>query len=483
MSVIQRGSESIQARNAIFMWFQLFIEILLRMHHKGSDRKELIDLCKKSYEGNDEEMKIIEEFQAEYKPDKAIWWYTRDSCFYRMMNKALRVQDYGTLLAFRFLITDIAKQIKHAHDDFIRNGLSRDTFRVYRGQLIGDDELKLIRRSMGEYLSMNSFLSTSRDRTVALEFARNSPAYHRMQPVLIEIEINPRLNTKAFADVTEMSYFEEEEVLLMLGSLFCIDNVSENRADKVLVITLSLASEQAFELQDIFAHMKEEISSDTDLDSLGKILLQMGEYEAATRIYDRVLKETEMTLSNVHARLGNAHTYRKDCKRGREHHQTSLNLRLKLLGERDPTVALSHRLTGTTFSRENNYTQALACYKTAMNIQESQIPQDRRQLSKTYHSMATVYQSMNQSGLALTFYQKALDMHTAALPTDHPDIALIYNNLGSLYKADGSYKIALECYEKALETGERVLMPDHETIQRAKRNIEMLKRSVTTKSG
>ena len=74
ISVINRSSESLQTRNAIFMWFQLFIEVLLRMHHKTSDRKELMDLCKKMYEGNDEELKTIAEFEAQYKPDKAIWW-------------------------------------------------------------------------------------------------------------------------------------------------------------------------------------------------------------------------------------------------------------------------------------------------------------------------------------------------------------------------------------------------------------------------
>ncbi|CAF1679187.1 unnamed protein product, partial [Rotaria magnacalcarata] len=63
---------------------------------------------------------MIEEFDNSYKPDSAIWWYTRQSCFYRMMNKALRVQDFDTLFALRFFITDIAKQIKIEHEKFIR---------------------------------------------------------------------------------------------------------------------------------------------------------------------------------------------------------------------------------------------------------------------------------------------------------------------------------------------------------------------------
>ena len=118
--MIRHGSNSLQAHNAIFMWFQLFIEVLLRMHHKSSDRKELIDICKKNYKGNKQEMKIINGFEKKYKADNAIWWYTREACFYRMMNKALRVQDYDILFAFRFFITDIAKQLKNEHEKFPR---------------------------------------------------------------------------------------------------------------------------------------------------------------------------------------------------------------------------------------------------------------------------------------------------------------------------------------------------------------------------
>ena len=112
IAVISHSDQSLQARNAIFMWFQLFIEVLLRMHHKSTDRNELIDICKKNYKGNKQEMSIIDEFEKTYKAENAIWWYTREACFYRMMNKALRVQDYDILFALRFFITDIAKQLK-----------------------------------------------------------------------------------------------------------------------------------------------------------------------------------------------------------------------------------------------------------------------------------------------------------------------------------------------------------------------------------
>ena len=307
ISVISSGSQSLQARNAIFMWFQLFIEVLLRMHHKSTDRKELIEICKKSYKGNNKEMETIDEFEKNYKPENAIWWYTRESCFYRMMNKALRVQDFDMLFALRFFITDIAKQIKSEYERFIRTIETRNIIRVYRGQVIGTDELELMKNSKGEFISMNSFLSTSRDRSTALDFARLTSVTGDTQRIIFEIDINPRLQTKAFADVTSMSYFEkEDEVLIILGALFRIDKVLEDKQDRVWVARVSLASEDDFHLKKTFAHMKQTIGDDTDLDSLGKILHEMGEYKQAQKCYERMIHDSKVITSNGHVGLGKA---------------------------------------------------------------------------------------------------------------------------------------------------------------------------------
>ncbi|CAF1279573.1 unnamed protein product [Adineta steineri] len=57
----------------MFMWFQLFIEVLFRMHHKSNARQELIDICKEQYQNNSEELLIINEFEKTYKTKNAIW--------------------------------------------------------------------------------------------------------------------------------------------------------------------------------------------------------------------------------------------------------------------------------------------------------------------------------------------------------------------------------------------------------------------------
>jgi len=57
-------------------------------------------------------MKIIDEFEKEYEKNKAIWWYTRASFIYGVLNKALRTMDFTILLIMGFYIQDLHRQIQ-----------------------------------------------------------------------------------------------------------------------------------------------------------------------------------------------------------------------------------------------------------------------------------------------------------------------------------------------------------------------------------
>ena len=458
------------------MWFQLFIEVLIRMHHKSSERKELIDICKKSYRDNHEEMKIIDEFENNYKPENAIWWYTRESCLYRMLNKALRVQDFDLLFTLRFFITDIARQLKSEYEKFIRTSDTRSSFRVYRGQLLGNDELNLIRNSIGEFLSMNSFLSTSRDRTTAFQFARQAPASHDTQKVIFEIEINPRSETKPFGDVTKISYFSGEgEILIMLGALFRIEKVVEDKKERLWVVHVSLASEDDYHLKEMFSYMKKEIGDETDLDSLGKILIEMGEYEQAEQCYRRMYDETKLRLGTAALGRGRALTGSREEK-SLAHLGEALQIRQELLDENHADVGeCYHRIGAVHWYIRADYEQALSYLIKSIAIQEKTLPSDSLALAKTYHALGSTYDCMEEYDVALEYYGKALMIRQKGLPRNHPDIAVTYNNIGILYQGKRDYSKALQYFEKAFDMYRKTLPPTHKEFVRTENNIRKLK--------
>ncbi|CAF4339031.1 unnamed protein product [Rotaria socialis] len=467
ISVITSGSQSLETRNAIFMWFQLFIEVLLRMNHKSDDREEILNMCKNSYKGNKKEMKIIDDFEKNYKAENAIWWYTLESCFHKILNKALRVQDFDTLFALRFFIADIAKQIKDEHKKFIRTSANRHKIRVYRGQTISNDELELMKKSTGEFLSINSFLSTSHKRSVAVNFARTSHKTHENQRIIFEIEIDLHLQTKAFANIAPMSAIKTE------------DEVFIDHDAGLWIAHVSLASEEDFKWKETFSSMKATIGETTDLNSLEKILVEMGENEQAQKCYKRMLNEAQLASGNAELGLGRVNILCRQADEGLQHLKDALIIKERILGQNHADVGEIHTWLGTlNWYVRHDLDQALENLKKAIKIQEATLSPDSLPLALTYSNIADTYESMGNYDLGLEYHMKVLKIRKTTLPESHPHIAETFNNVGTLYEHKGNNTEALEYFEKSMEIKQKFSPPTHEEYAVTATNIERLKKKM-----
>ena len=126
--------------NGHFVYVQVLMDILLRLKHDDKDKEELITLCKKQYNGNVIELKIVKEYEQNYTSSHALWWYTRECFLYKILNKALRVQDIHVLFLLRSVCRDIYQQLKEIQYQ------SRIT--VYRCQVVSKSELSSLRKSV-----------------------------------------------------------------------------------------------------------------------------------------------------------------------------------------------------------------------------------------------------------------------------------------------------------------------------------------------
>jgi hypothetical protein len=123
--------------------------------------------------------------------------------------------------------------------------------------------MNLMEQSKGELITSNNFLSTSTDRNVSAVFAKNATTRDTSTRVLFEFEIDTRLkDAKPYADISKLSCIPgEAEILIMLGSVFKIEEVEFSDAQKMWITKLSLCSESSFELKDLIKQMKEETLS------------------------------------------------------------------------------------------------------------------------------------------------------------------------------------------------------------------------------
>ncbi|CAF1393546.1 unnamed protein product, partial [Rotaria sp. Silwood1] len=194
--------------NGKFVFSQALIDCLLRLKSTERDTKELIEICKKEYEDNDKELSNLREFRKNYSPNEVLRWYTRESFFYKTLNAVLRTENIHMIFLFRAFISDIQRQLK--------NHQTKNPLQVYRGQKISTDELKILKQFRGQFISVNSFFSTSTDYRQALKFLKGSNATENLEPVLFEIVADPNVaTTKPFADI---SAFSELSVSLRASS-------------------------------------------------------------------------------------------------------------------------------------------------------------------------------------------------------------------------------------------------------------------------
>ncbi|CAF1353303.1 unnamed protein product [Didymodactylos carnosus] len=362
----EKTHTNVDSENGNFMWLQLLIEVLLRMDQKENEQEELLQICEKTHADDQDQLQNIDEFRKFYSSNTALRWYTRQSCFYRMLNQALRIKDIDMLFAFRFFIKDLHTNLTEMHKEQSQSPITQ----VYRCQLISNDELDKIRSSLNQYVSMNSFLSTSFNQQSALSFVSSTASTDQLRRVLFEINIDPTINTKPYADISKKSYFKNErEVLFFLGSIFQIIDVRDDNGQ--VIIVLNLCSEQNHKFKELFEHLKSKIGEKTDLASFGSLLFQISDYERSEKYYNRLL----MTLEH------NEYSSRASCYQGLgviakrqglydiaiKHNEESLRLNL-LLPNNYKNTAANYQSLAVAYEGKEDYVNALKHFNNAVDM-------------------------------------------------------------------------------------------------------------------
>ncbi|CAF0944847.1 unnamed protein product [Didymodactylos carnosus] len=512
--------KSLSTISGNFMFIQLFIEILLRMEYVPLDRQELIKTCQQVQAHNNYEIKIINEFQFNYSSDKALWWYTRETCLYRMLNKALRIQDIDMIFTFRFFIADLYKQLKQIHKKQ-QNDSSRIT-KVYRGQKMSVVELQTIQKSINQHISMNSFLSTTLNSKRAISFIPTLSTLKddKLQSVLFEIIIDSNVtNTKPFGSISDQSFFStEEEVLFMIGTIFIIEDVEKN--DKYWTIRLRLADETDHQLRDIFDYMKTNIKPKTNLLSLGILLCEMGEYSKAKTHYQHLLDKlpkddnsnrahcfqglgcayfesgnfdlsivnhqtaieifllipnNEATIVSYHG-IGHAYLRKGDYQKASEYFDKSLEVTKTCSSDENSlAMAITYNNLGLLYTEQNKYNDALSYYSKALAIYQKNLPDDHYEIGMMYCNIGYIYYKQQEYNLALFYYEKELTISLKTFPSTHPDIGNTYLNIGSVYEDLGRYETALCYFNKAdIIFREAQLVSTHAYVVELQKHIQSL---------
>ncbi|CAF4472906.1 unnamed protein product [Didymodactylos carnosus] len=349
---------------------------------------------------------------------------------------------------------------------------------LYRGQVISKDELDRIRSSIGEFISINSFLSTTRSQKKALQFAISTQC-DNLERILFKIKVGSRIKAKPFADISRLSYFPgEEEILLMLGSIFRLESVHYEDDQQIWMADLDLCDEDDHDLKQVFDHMKKEMGSETTLISLGNLLLDLGELEKAEKYYNRLLNELTVGdpgIPGCYIGLGAVHQNKGEYDLALMNHEKALKIQLKALPPDHPDIASTYNNMGAVHQNKGEYDLALMNHEKALKIQLKALPLDHPDIASTYYNMGNVQDDKGEYDLALMNHEKALKIQLKALPPDHPDIASTYRNMGLAHEAARTWQSALECHNRAAAIRRKSLPTTHPQLVTTESDIRRVK--------
>jgi tetratricopeptide (TPR) repeat protein len=460
--------ESTTGLDGRFLQSQLLITCLLKMETTETDRNEFISQCRQIYKTNKRELEKVDEFAKTYVSEDSLWWYTRDAFIYRLLNKALRIQNIDLLFLFRFYIRDIEKKlyVLHQHQ-------RRSRVRVYRGQFMSKEELNVLKDSIDKLISVNSFLSTTSNRDVASVYSGSSSTDDTLEKVLFEIDADPdQIGDKPFADISEISCFkEEDEILMMVGSVFRLNKIYLGD-NQIWHIEMTLCSD--CDLKTIFNYMKKRYDLiNNRLLLFANALIDMANFDDADKYLCRLLKELpphHRDIPKCYHALGKVL-----CEKG--NYDLSLHYfgkALQILRESQPNdcrIAYIHNNIGEVYQNKGDIEQALKSYKEALKIFRQTFPDDHKSVAWCYNNIGIIYEKKKKYSKARDYLEKALSIKQIKLPAQHPCLGNTYNNLGNVYYYLHEYDKALEKYELSYEIFKSSLTPRHPSIARALRNI------------
>ncbi len=462
---------STNVNNDDFIYFQLLIDCLSRMKTNATDIKQLIALCKEEYKGNDTELNIVKEFRETYSYERAIWWFTRESFVCRMLNKAFQVINMDLLYTFHFVIHDIRRQLKDIK--FLT------PIRTYRAQIMSSKEVKLLKSSVGELISINTFLPTIPSRERALEIFKDTDTTEDCKKVLFEIDADPRLrDVKPFGDITSLNYFNDKEVVLfMAGTVFRpIDIQTEKNG--ITIIQMETCSDNDQRIKSVLDDLKAGYYDDeTNLLLLGHILVKMKQFEYAEKCYQRLLKEMPNDHNSVAASyrgLGQVAMDQGDYELSLEYFQKALKIDQTILRPEDPDIASAHNTIGNVYALKGAYGDAHNSFDEALRIWIRALGKDHPKVAQCYKHIAHAYEKEQRYFEAVDYYQKALAVREKNTSADNPDVAKLHNHIGATYVRAGDPNQALKHHNAALNIFMNVYYDTHPDVLATMRDVGLV---------
>ncbi|CAF1380610.1 unnamed protein product, partial [Didymodactylos carnosus] len=466
-----------------FMYSQLIKEIIFEIKYDEKAKEDCVLVFRTHYPGNHIYSNTIDQFERDYELHSPIWWYTKESFVYSLINKALRTQDTEIIIKMGFFIKDLHRQIEQLYSENDRT----TKIIVYRGQGMVNVDFEKMMTSKGGLIFFNNFLSTSTAREVSFAFAESVRDNPDLIGILFKIEIDSSISSVPFASLNNISYYSdlEEEILFSMHSIFRIGE-TEQIEDRLWQINLVLTDDNDQQLKRLTDYIRDEIGGGNGWHRLGVLMNKMGKFEKALKIYNIILetrsnvnnKEMNAWLAIIYNNIATAHDAMGNYSIALSYYEKTLEIQLNILPPNHSKLATTYSNMAQVLNSMGSYTTALSYHEKALKIQQKSLSLDHPDLIPTYNNIGELHRSMGDYSVALSYYEKTLTIQQKFLPPNHPSLAITYNNTAVTLNFMGEYLAALSYYKKTLEINQKTLPSDHPELVGVHNNIGETHRSM-----
>ena len=208
---------------------QLLLEILQKLPHTEREKEIFVEFFLRNCDQTANHVEHIRQEIGNLSQRSAIWFYTGDH-IHRVMSRILRQANPVSMIKMHYFIHRLYSELRRLHHSQLSNKL-KSKVTVYRGKKMSHQELYRFQRAVNRLVLTNSFVSTSRDREVALRSSgQDQPQSSGQISVLFLIKIAAFDNPSrpiAFLENTAQNGFENE-LLLTSGIIFLVQSVKKN---------------------------------------------------------------------------------------------------------------------------------------------------------------------------------------------------------------------------------------------------------------
>ncbi|CAF1629594.1 unnamed protein product, partial [Didymodactylos carnosus] len=272
---------------------------------------------------------------------------------------------------------------------------------------------------------------------------------------------------------------DENEVLFSMGTLFQIGNISEESEKNCWIVKLELVSEQNEQLKQLTSQIKETTDDSNDLNTLGHLLLEMGEVEKAEKYFKMLIDNTEPNHPDIwifYENLAVLYDKKADFAQAMEYYKKAMRFRMTCSVDDDEdediekeyimsdNKSLIYRSKGdynTTYNNLGLAYQHMGRYPEALQFYNKALKNTLRTLSTTYHNIGALCRIQGQYSKALENTEKSLEFFQQIFGSDHFELGPTYISMGLIYQERGDLVQAFEYYEMALAIQIKTLGTDH----------------------